>query len=305
MQFIFGIETYWVRELASKLVQNFEGEVINFDQSALLGTIFEEILTLSMFDKKKLIVIRNHALFSEEQMAKQFIYILKQAPHDVDFLFIWESETLDQKNTLINFLLNNAKIHEIKSLNEKNVIQVIQDLVKKRGGTITNTAAINLSIKLPLNLWIIVNEIDKLLVNNLNIGDETVEESTNDYAKDNYFALSNAILSRDYHSIIRAYQERINLGDEATFIINQIAKVLEVAITVNAYYKQGLTNQEIAKVTKLHIFRVKKGYELVELVGQEKVKNLLQDLATLDFKIKLGKLDKQIGLEQFILKLLQ
>lgn len=305
MKFIYGPETYRLNELAKKYIAHFTSDIIEFDSSKSLDAILEEIFTMPMFTDEKLIIIKNHSCFTDKKSGAELVNVLKQKYLGVEFLFIFETTTLDNKQPLVHYLLNHATIEEVKKLNDKTMVNTIKELVIDKGGTITNVAAIKLSIKLPPNLWIIVNEIDKLLLNNPHIDETIVEKATSDYTKDNFFALSNAILARDCHSIVRAYYDRKQLGDDEIFIIAQIASVLEVAILVNSHRKQGLTNSEISSATKIHIFRVKKGYELIDLVGEVKVKSLLQDLALLDYKIKMGKIDKSIGLDQFVLKLLQ
>ncbi len=305
MKFIYGSESYLLNELIQDHIAKFSSEIIEFDDSQPLEKILEEIFTLPMFASEKLIIIKNHDCFIDKVLGNELVDVLKQNYLGVEFLFVFETSILDPRHPLINYLLNNSQVKEVKKINEKTIVNKIKELVVNRGGTITNAAAIKLSIKLPNNLWIIVNEIEKLLLNNLCIDENIVEEATNDYTKDNFFALSNAILARDYSGIISAYQDRKKLGDDEIFIISQIASILEAAIVVNSHRKQGLTNNEIAIVTKIHIFRVKKGYELIDLVGEKKIKSLLQDLASLDYAIKVGKIDKSIGLDHFILKLLQ
>lgn len=305
MKFIYGPESYWLNQLSEEYCKNFINNVVEFDNNYALEEIIQEIMTLPMFFTEKLIVIKNHECFEDWKIGEQIAKIIKNKYSGLNFLFIFETSNLDRKNPLVVYLLSHAEVNEVKKLDEKSVVKEIKKIVNARGGTISNIAAIKLSIKLPANLWIIVNELEKLLVNNLDITEEFVDQATNDYTKDNFFALSNAILARDYHSIIRSYYDRKKLGDDETFIIAQIANVLEVAIIVNSYRKQGLSNTEIAKKTKIHLFRVKKGHELIELVGEAKVKNLLNDLSTLDFLIKMGKVEKTIGLDQFIIKLLQ
>lgn len=171
----------------------------------------------------------------------------------------------------------------------------------QKQGTISNSAAIKLTNKLPDDLRLIVTEIDKLLLVNLKITDELVEESIDSYAKDDFFALSNALTSGDVWEVLYTYKERKKNNEEATQIIGQITSLYSLALQVYSLQQTGLSLQNAADHLNVHIFRVKKASELAGRSSVAKLKKLLLKLALLDAEIKQGKIDPDFGLDKFIL----
>ena len=67
--------------------------------------------------------------------------------------------------------------------------------------------------------------------------------------------------------------------------------------------KKGYSEREIANLLEIHEFRVKKALEKGRKYSSDEILKKLEDLADLDYQIKSGQLDKNIGLELFILNM--
>ena len=65
----------------------------------------------------------------------------------------------------------------------------------------------------------------------------------------------------------------------------------------------GYSEHEISDILEIHEFRVKKALEKSRNYTDKKILSKLEELADLDYNIKSGNIDKDIGLELFILNM--
>ena len=304
MKFIYGKEDFLIKKEIKKFVDSFNLKPIYYSNDEDIENIILDFSTVSLFQANKLFVIQNHIMFQKNEGIKKFLKVLENNK-DNKIIFAFHCESLSKTNKLSNFLLKNAECKEVKELTFKEMIPAINDIVKSKGGTIENEAAIKLSTKLPLDLRIIILEVEKLLLENKNITINMVERSIDNYVKEDVFALSNALTQKDAHGIISAYQNKKKQGEEISLIIGQITSILSLALLISFYRKKGLDNNKIQEKIGIHAFRIKKVGELVNHSSVENIKNLVFNLSDLEKDIKLGNVDPIHGIESFLLELIR
>ena len=247
-----------------------------------------------------MIVINNPKIFKEKNN-NELIKLLDKGSKEIEVVFLYFGEVKSNTNELIDYLISHASIYKINKLREQDVTKIIRDIVAQKNGVIENRALISLSNILPLNLRIIVNEVNKLLSQTKNITIKIVNESIEEYFEDDTFDFVNALIEKDVNHIIKAYNKKILLEIEPINIIGQISSVLLITNLISDYKVQGLSLNEISQKTKIHIFRIKKSNELLIKTNGEYIKSLIKKLADLDLKIKSGKINKQKALDYFVL----
>ena len=304
MKFIYGQEGFLINQEVNRVIRKYGIEPIIYSNNEPLEDILLDASTASMFSNKKLLIIKNHSSFNKNDGVQEFIEGIR-GNNETKMIFVYETEKLNNKSELTKFLLDVAETKEFKQLQTKDVVSTIKKIVETKGGKIDNNAIISLASKLPEDLRIIVSEIEKLLLENNHITLKMVKVSIGEYLKDDYFALSNALTSKDSYGIISAYNRKKISGEETTMIISQIASVLILSLQVYAYKKQSLTNQDISNKMKVHIFRIKKANSLLSFSDSLSIKELIKSLAKLDEEIKTGKIDPSQGIEIYLLKLIK
>ena len=305
MKFLYGEEGFLIDQELNRLLKQSERDVILYSSNESIEDILIDASTNSMFsDNKKLLVIKNHDMFNDDSFIDEFIDNIS-ANDSTDFIFILETGKINKSKKLIKFLLSKADVSEFKSITSKDTMQTIRDIIETRGATIENKALISLSTKLPTDLRIIFNEVEKLLHESKNITYEMVETSIDKYFKDDFFALSNAITSGDTHGIVSSYRNQRLNGSGQSVIIAQISSILSLSLLVGSYIGKGYSNDDISNELNIHAFRVKKARELINGTDIENIKSLIKTLADLDKDIKTGQIDPHHGLEVYLLKLIQ
>ena len=71
---------------------------------------------------------------------------------------------------------------------------------------------------------------------------------------------------------------------------------------VKQLYLNGYTENDIAKILNIHPYRVKLASQNSRKYDSDILIDYLKQLSDLDINIKTGKIDKNLGLELFILK---
>ncbi|CAM9145728.1 DNA polymerase III subunit delta [Mycoplasma marinum] len=305
MYFIYGEESFLINNEEKRIIAKLGIDPITFDETSTINDIIMELNTIPMFDFAKVIVLRDVSAFSKLDEAKKLLEIIKKIDRTIKILFISHSGKPKATNPLIKYLMSTAKTEKFDKLKSSKIIDTIKIIVQSKGGTITMKACIALASKVPNDLRIINNEIDKLLLQNMIVDVEMVETSIDTYISENYFALANAIIEKDPYSIATTYKERIFAGDDPLLLIGQIASTLLLANKVNNYKQTGISLREISDTTKIHIFRIKKANELLMKTNPTNLKKLINNLADLDLDIKTGKINSKVGLDRFILNFMR
>ncbi len=305
MKFIYGEEDYLLERELKTFLKEHEGVPIVFDADSQTKDIVSELLTVSMFEDSKNIVLRDVKALTDVKEGKALAEALTSLNDSITLSIVFTSVKLDKKNPLITLLLEKADVKEVNKVSDKDFLSTLKDIIHSKGGEIESRALIMLAHKVPNNLRIAISEIDKLLLENNSITREMVEVSIGDYQIDDNYALANAISSSDKHATILSYNKLLKDNTDPTLIISKISGILNLAILVLAYKEKNIPNQQIADETKIHIFRIKKSVELVDNTSPERLKSIVIMLADLDKNIKTGTVNKDKALDSFILNLIK
>ena len=118
----------------------------------------------------------------------------------------------------------------------------------------------------------------------------------------NIFNLTSGFMKKDLSMALSTMNEMLNAGYDYPALISLLSKRLRMIYNVRSLYESGMDNEQIA-------FRMKqkKGYVWYVLkdsseYSAKKLLALLNELAELDQKIKLGTVQPRFGFEQFLIR---
>ena len=307
MYFIWGEDQYFIDFHEKEIISNIGVNPIIFDQESSYDNILAEINTVSMFDKRKLIILRNIQILTQKDVseADELFNAIQHVGELVTIVFVLNTKKLILSNNLIKFLFEKSKVIEVKKPKEKDLVNLIKNMVEKKKGTITNKASLQLSLMLPNNLLLINNEINKLLLETNNINTEVLLTSVANYNISTIFDLSNAIVSGNAFDIVDSYYNQLKNEIDPIMIIGQLASNYELAYLIHLYKKAKYSLFEISQKTSIHIYRIKKISNILNNQFLYSPNTLLLKLAQLDNKIKTGQIKKEQALDMFILNIIK
>ncbi len=308
MYFIYGEEQFLIDKQIKKILKHNNGvKPIFFDAETSMYEAINEVNTFSIFDDKKIIIFKDFYLLNKSKLSddQEIINSIKNRNNNCLLIFTYSYLVPKIKTSLFQYLLNEAKVIEVKKYTNQELIAVIKEIIESKGGKISNINSILLSTKLPNDLNLIIREIDKLLLEDKEITKEMILTSISKYNSNNIFDFINSFQERDASGIFRSYKEKIDNGESIINLISQLSNALILCSNIYSYKATRLMIEEIAVETKIHIFRIKKADQLLKDLGFKKIRELIHMMSDLDTNIKTGVIDEVIGFEKLLLEIIR
>lgn len=105
-------------------------------------------------------------------------------------------------------IFKSSSVFKTETLSDKTIIKFISKFIEENQGTIDESQLLTLSLKLPLNGSIIEKELNKLLLYDKNITEESIENLLTKYDSDSDWNFINAFTDHDVASTWNFYKEK-------------------------------------------------------------------------------------------------
>ena len=293
-----------VDELSMKFDSSYERASIDLMDEGLYQLV-DELNTVSLFNDPKLIVVKSSELLFNNKNEKAFNELIKAM------------NNVENENVLIFVFLdkidfNNEKYQKIKKVSSyvdikiKNIPlnEYAQKSFEDEGYTSTPQGLSLLQTYVD-SLETMENAIEILKcfkASEKKIDDKDVVKMINAPLEDNVFDLVDAVIYDNKKQIMKCYNDLKIKNIQATYIISLLVKRFQEIYNVSVLVKANVSQDTIAS-----LFGVSSGraYYMIKNAKQttlDIVKKKLQLLNELEYNIKTGKLEQNIGLELFFLK---
>ena len=265
--------------------------------------VIDELKTISMFDNTKVVLAKNgEGLFKAtgEQAFELQKTLVDTSNENVLIVAITRDyvgnelfNKIKRFSTNINLQIKNIPLDEFaKKEFENDNFNVLDD-------------TINMLIQYSGDMSSLRCNIDLLKCykwDSKSITKEDIEFMITRPLDDNVYDIINAFISRDKKRVFMLYNDLKTLNIKPPFLISLLINKMIEMYNVYILAKARTSQDEIAR-----IFNVKSGraYYMIKNVNKvslNEIKNNLDELINLDYRIKSGKIDDSIGLELFLLK---
>jgi DNA polymerase-3 subunit delta len=309
-----GTAEIFIQNRISRIISSYDKQqvsIIKYDmEQTSFSRVLEDACTLPFLEDLKIIILRNPTFLTTKgdlaNDAKNFIKYLKN-PVETSIIIINATNiTPNPANEVYKALKNYAMIIDYSDSEE----------IEIKGWISRTCAARNIEIKdSAINLFLeyinsdqvrMVNELDKIMnyVNDGGIIDEQVVKLlvTKDLSKE-IFNLIKAIISKDLIKTNKIYQtlaiQTKDIGGVIAMISNSFKDLLTTAKLLKAGYSQHDISRfyNVSSSRAYYIVKDAKNFRIEDL------ENYIIKMADLDYKIKSGKIDKNIGIELILLQL--
>ena len=115
------------------------------------------------------------------------------------------------------------------------------------------------------------------------------------------FSLVRNIAIKDKKNALLNYQELLNYNIEFFTIMGLLESQYRLLYQVMILSKQNISYNDMAKILDVHPFRVKKTLELLSYYTKKELTKIIKNLASLDYKVKSGEMDKDLIIDLLIL----
>ena len=309
----YGDEDFLINKAVLEIEEKHpHGQVIKYELNETnIRILLEDASMVSLFDEEKIIIGYNADFLSgvikKEKINHDIDALSKYVEHpnpNSTIILIVPSDKLDKRKTIVKKLLDKAEVKELNKLSSNGLLNFAKEIFAKNNYQIS-LKALNMLIELVgSNLYLLNNECEKLMIYKIDekkIDEENVEEMIVKYDFDNDFALTDAVINKDINKSLILYHELLKRNEEPIKIIVMLANKFRLIFQVKRLHAKGFNNNQIASELGAHPYSVELANK-VQLKDKELL-NYLELLANLDEEIKTGKVNKDVGLEMFLLKL--
>lgn len=255
--------------------------------------------TISMFDEKKLVVLKNSS--ANNSFQEDFLENSKYFLNSED-IFVFFEEGVPKSNKFFKFLEKKAKSQEFKILQGAQLKNWMKKEFDKYGAKI-EIVALDELIKFAGNdLWNMENEIKKLtsFKNGKIIKKEDITVLIKPKIETDIFETIDAISSRNKKRALELVHKHLENGDSPLYLLSMINFQFRNLLIIKDLIEKGRPYYTFQKTTGLHPFVVRKSYDLAQRFSFTELKKIYRKIFQVDLNIKTGRLDPQAALDLFI-----
>ncbi|GLH60654.1 DNA polymerase III subunit delta [Paulownia witches'-broom phytoplasma] len=275
-------------------------------QKDLVTELQKELQTTSLIEsawKKVVLVDHSEILFQKKPQEMAFLISYLQNPYNnLDLYFFAEKTT--KASEVQKIWEKYCLCKTTNSLEQKDFFKYIMEVFQKDGFQIDTKAIQELVSKTNYNLYLLHQEITKIKLfqsNDKNITWQLVQKINAFKENDNIFGLINLFLKQNYIDAYQMYQTLKTQKINAFHVINQLTHKIKELLLVKEMLQQKKSPEEVQKVLPVSQGKVFFLMKEAKLIETQKLNTLFLELIELEYQIKMGAVNKDIGLEMFLL----
>jgi DNA polymerase III subunit delta len=307
--FLYGPDSFRSRQKLNEIVAQYKEKhkkAFNLkffdcdEQKVDIAGLKDELRQTSMFKEKKLLVVSN--LFNDTALKEKFLKEAKDFVASDEVVLIYESGEIKAADKLFKFLVKEAKAQEFKNLDGKNLRLWIKKEVQDKKGKIEDMAVEILADYINDDLWLLSNEISKMInfKKNRTITSQDVKSSLKPKIENDIFRTIDAIAQKNKRQALNLLANHLEDGEKALYLLSMIGYQFRNLLVVKELAEKGVPFPMIAKRSGLHPFVARKSYDTCRLFSFADLKKIYRKIFQVDLDVKTGKLEQEMALELLI-----
>lgn len=315
---LIGTESYFIEKtldlLKSSLAKAGESELTFFDLDEVpVDHVIDEADTFPFFSDRKLIIAKNASFLKAAERGKEKINHdlklleswLENPPSASVTVFVAPYEKLDERKKIVKSIKQHAVVVEAKSLQANDLESWLSQEAKSFGKDISRGAVRKLIEMAGTNLTLLSSEVEKMslyLGAEGEITEELVEGMTARTLEQDAFKMLQAYLDGNISTALSVYYDLLRQKEEPVALAALLASQIRFMVHVYYLQKKGYHAQQISKQLKAHPYRVKLLVEKRQSLSEQRLLEVLGDLADIDLQLKTVSGNRERVLEFFLMK---
>lgn len=301
----------------NEVIKKLEVDELNISYFDMEETSYRKALkdakTMPFLSDYRIIVMKNCYFFSsdkpKDEIDSDFNELKEYIKNPIiSSVIIFECpyESLDHKKSIVKEIESKGYTEECLEYTKEEIERYIVRTLEDSSHKIESSAKDELFSRLDNDPQNFINEIKKLLLyldDNQTVTKDIVQRIIIKDPTNKIFDLTNAIISKNHKTIIKIYYELIDIGYTSQNILYSIGKKFQEIL-----YTKEIVNDGGAKGDVANYFKIRDGVAYYYIknansLDYKTLKEYLDAVVDLDYKIKIGQLDKDAGLELFLLSI--
>ncbi len=316
----YGTESYLLDQKINQVIQQRipseerEMNVITYD---LLTTPIEEVIqeveTLPFLSEHKVVVAKNAYFLTGQRINSKVEHQMDSLERFLEFpvdystlILAVQAEKLDERKKITKNLKSNAVIESFSALKGKQLIDWVERLAKEQGVLLTPEAAQLLIYTVGEDLQILSQEMKKMALYvgvGGHVDKQIVEELTVRTLEQNIFALVEKVANVEIEQAIRMLYDLLKNKEEPIKIVALLARQFRIMLFAKGLSVKGYSNQQIGSQIGAHPYVVQLALQQARGFSENQLKEIMKRLANMDYDMKIGRKEKVLALELFLLSL--
>lgn len=285
----------------------------DFEEGAEARKILGVFSSPNLLAPKRLVIIKR-MLSSGAETEREIIleYLKKNGDRLAEgkdlVVVVWEGGPPKKSDKLFKVLEKISKHQEFEKLSGMKLNQWILKRIKEldEKASISQAALEKLAAYCGNDALVLNSELEKL-VNYA--GGEMIEEKDVELLvkadiDNNIFATVDALGANRKKEALRLLHRHLEKGDDPFYLLSMFVYQFRNLVRVaDLRERERAGEYEIAKLTKLHPFVVKKSLGQLRYYNFDRLKKIYATLANLDLKVKTGQLEIKVALDKFVAEL--
>lgn len=314
---LYGNETFLLNETKNLIFQQvFKNESSDFNTSTYdleetpVEVAVEDCETVPFFAERKIVILKNPIFLTAEKGKEKVEHHLKSLEAYLEnpspttiAIFLAPYEKLDERKKLTKMLMKTAAVVHAKPLSDNEIVDWIKKQLSEEGKTITDHAVFYLLQLVGPHLQLLKNEINKLILyGEKQIDEKIIESVVSRSVEQNIFVLIDKVVQHKIEDVLSIYFQLLKQNEEPLKILALLAAQFRFMYQVKNLVSKGYSQKQIASMLKSHWYRVKIAAEQAKSFSNEKLIEILSQLADIDYQMKSSNINKERLLEQFFIK---
>ncbi|MGP6147001.1 DNA polymerase III subunit delta [Jeotgalibaca sp. A122] len=316
---LLGTESYFIEEARAALMeyvvpkedQELNVGMYNMDEVPL-GNALEDAESLPFFGERRLVIIDNPIFLTGEKPKGNLEHDVAwlesylENPSESTILAIFAPyEKLDNRKKISKLLKKHATTIDVKPLEADASRKFLSQMIANAGYNMDRQTVQFFFERIEDQLSKGVQELEKLFLSARDdkiITKQMVEDLVPRNLEQNIFEIVTYVMKKDAEKAIRIYRDLLLQKEEPIKINAILLGQFRLLIQVFLLSKQGYQQPDMAKVLKIHPYRVKLASQQIRKMDGQKLMQAYLGLVETEEKMKTGDGMKEVQFELFMLK---
>ena len=290
---------------AGNLAKELKAEESVIDAEKIDPEELSELLnTNSLFAQNRVILLkRPYKSKKRDTLIHILLEYLERNSPDTQII-VFEDQKIKSNTKYYKYFKENNSVYESPDLNKRTFVTWAKEEVKNLGIDLENNLIKVLAERVNYSAESFYNEIQKLKLSGKRVfTEENLVENTTDVLEYDIWKLIDSINSQKEDSEKIEILERILAQEvDANFIISMLERNLRLIVLTKELTEEGKNSNETASILKIPPFTVPQMKGISKKYTSEKISLLFEKLSSLDYEIKRGRIEPNLGLTLLITK---
>ncbi len=297
-----GHSTYLSLELVNeKVIQERTSttEVVVIDaENTSAQTLIDTLSSPTLFATNRILLLKRTYRNKEKEKLLEKIFLLLETNQSSDTVLFWEDQKIKANTKYYKFFNKEKKVFESKELNKRTFLTWMKEELKKEGIEIGNDAVRALAERTNYDPERCSNEIKKmkLVIEDNKITRQDVLSLVSNTLENDIWNLIDSINNGDTKQSTEILERLIAQSVDANYIISMISRNLRLITLTKYLLEEKDGTGSIAKILKVPPFTVPSLISSSKKYSNKKIETLYTKLSNLDFQIKKGLIEPNLGL---------